>query len=335
MKILADASLPNVEQYFQDPFRCQLYSSQDELCCAISDADILLCRSTTPVNDTLLDKSHLRYVATASSGTDHIDKNYLANRGIDLIDGNGCNAHAVVDYVLSSIAYLQNAGWVYGPRVGIIGLGAVGSLLYKRLIHLGFDCIAYDPYIEQHDTRCRLGGLDSVLDRDIILIHANLHNTAPYPSYHLLNRTNLQTIANQSVLINAARGDIVAEQALLDTDFVYCTDVFSQEPDISAQSVGRSTLCTPHIAGHSVEAKQRMVAHVAEALYNRLDLNFPKHLQVPLPHWQVPNDWQKHYLTHYNPEQETNALKSAQDTTTTFLQLRKAHHRHEVTIFNP
>src|SRR5690554_546410 len=100
MKILADASLPGLLQAFPKPFQLTLYHELKEVPQLLSGKEILLCRSTLKIAEPLLKGHSLRYLATASSGTDHIDKAYLRANSIELFDAKGSNATAVADYVI-------------------------------------------------------------------------------------------------------------------------------------------------------------------------------------------------------------------------------------------
>lgn len=141
MKILADAALPNLHQWFTEPFTLATYKNQQELFDLVTHQDILLCRSTIQVNETLLSNSTIHCVATATSGTDHIDLDYLKKRNIRLLDAKGCNANSVADYVTASLAFLQQHRLLKGNKAGIIGVGEVGKRVIKRLAAAGFEVL--------------------------------------------------------------------------------------------------------------------------------------------------------------------------------------------------
>jgi erythronate-4-phosphate dehydrogenase len=338
MNILADATLPGLTQAFPEPFQLTCYEHIDEVSQLLPGQDILLCRSTLKVHRDLLKKNSLSYVATATSGTDHLDHSFLASQNIQIIDAKGCNASAVADYVVSVLAYLSQHNLIKGTKAGIIGLGKVGTQVRLRLQAAGFEVLNYDPLkaLPEPYTSCLFEELYQV---DLLCIHAELHNTFPYPSLNLIDQNVLSKLKPGCVLINAARGGIVNEEALLHTQnhLIYCTDVYLNEPELDKRILTKSTLCTPHIAGHSLEAKYLAVAMVSESLHQQLGLPFPKwatpqinnHLPV-LPH----SNWQQHVLSIYNPFEETFLFKNALDTKSAFLQLRKKHHRHDFQIYD-
>ncbi|GGI79780.1 4-phosphoerythronate dehydrogenase [Legionella impletisoli] len=334
MIVLADATLPGLAELFAQSFNLRTYRSEEELKAFLHDSDVLICRSTLNVNQDLLKNSSVRYVATASSGIDHLDTNYLATQGIQWFDAKGSNAHAVADYVVASIAYLQQAHLLQDSRAGIIGFGEVGSRVYSRLLALGFEVLCVDPFKVSQNKGFTFHELHALESCSLLTIHANLHHASPYPSYNLIDEAFLHSLANNTVMINASRGGIVNEQALLNSQksLIYCTDVFLNEPDINPQIINYATLCTPHIAGHSLEAKQNAVIYLSQQLHETLGLDFtfvPSDSKQPLP--CTPNStWGDCVLNLYNPMNETIALKQAVNKKEAFISLRKAHHfRHD------
>ena len=134
----------------------------------VKDADILLVRSVTSVGRDLLAGSSVKFVGSATIGTDHIDLNYLDAAGIGFSHAPGCNADAVVQYDLSVMCRLM-PDW-QSKKVGILGCGNVGGQLYKRLQALTVSCAVYDPFLSQQQIP-DLGALDNVLKCDVICVH--------------------------------------------------------------------------------------------------------------------------------------------------------------------
>jgi erythronate-4-phosphate dehydrogenase len=333
VNILADASLPHLDTLFQTPCHLTTYKNTHELHHALPHHEVLLCRSTLHVTPELLTNCRLTCVATASSGIDHIDINYLKTQNINLFDAKGCNAEAVSDYVLSTLAYLDTHKKLPGMRVGIMGAGKVGSRVNTCLHALGFEVFLYDPPKEKTTSSFTSCSLEAFSSCDVLCIHANLHNTQPYPTKNLLNHNFLKSLKPNTVIINAARGGILDEQALLDlkhTAITYCTDVYQTEPHIHSEIIDYATLCTPHIAGHSIEAKSDAVLHISQAIHKHFKLEPPATLTYPKIALNSPdNSWQARALALYNPIDETMGLKQAEDKQAAFLRLRRAHqHRH-------
>ncbi len=339
MKILADASLPNLPTLFAKPHILTTYDSKEQLHDLLGSHEILVCRSTLKVSAELLANTTIQCVATASSGVDHVDANYLNNHGITLFDAKGCNARSVADYVLATLAVLQKQNKLTGNQAGVIGLGEVGTRVVERLRALGLDVICFDPLKAELEDSKHYGTFNDLLSCDLLCIHANLHEDLPYPSKNLLDATFLTQLKPGVTIINAARGGIVDEQALLSnkTRITYCTDVYHNEPAIDARLVRYSTLCTPHIAGHSIDAKLAAVV--------QLSLQVNRHYQVAMPSLNSPmtakhplpqqSNWQDSILSLYDPRIETQLLKTAQDKKLAFIALRTAHKtRHDFIYYD-
>ncbi|CEK11212.1 4-phosphoerythronate dehydrogenase [Legionella hackeliae] len=337
MKILADSTLPGLVAAFPKPFELTLYEDVNDLPELLKNQQVLICRSTLKVNDGLLKNSALRYVATASSGTDHIDADYLHSRGIELIDAKGSNATAVADYVIASLAFLKKFKGLSPTKAAVIGVGEVGSKVLKRLQAVGLDVLSYDPPKAKQSANFVSCALDALSECDLISIHANLHSTMPHPSFNLINDTLLKKLKPRCAVINASRGGIVNEREILKHEsLIYCTDVYSNEPAINEEIIHFATLCTPHIAGHSLEAKDEAIFMLSRKLHTAYGLSIPK-FSIPTSsqasRWTVDQTWEDYILSLYNPMFETEILKNADKLEATFLRLRKAHHhRHDFAV---
>jgi erythronate-4-phosphate dehydrogenase len=324
-RILADQSLPLIDQAFPKPFEITYYTPDSNLSQLLQAHDILIARSTLKLNAENLEHSRIRIILTASSGTDHIDESYLNKHHIQLFDAKGCNAHAVSDYVMCTIAHLMQRRALVPRSIGIIGFGAVGQCLFQHLSLLPCPVRIFDPYCHPPQA-C---AWQEVLQSDILCVHANLHHQPPYPSFHLLNREALKMRQPHQIIINAARGGIVDEQALLEVhQGIYCTDVYQHEPNIAPAVVQHAYQCTPHIAGHTQEAKQRAIHILSQKLHHYLKRPAPKLPSIQSPHRAL--EWPDTYLHHYDPQIETQALKSAIQLAPTFIKLRSQHQRWEI-----
>lgn len=340
MKILADATLPHLFLLFKDPFTLTLYNSQSELPDLLPNHDILLCRSTLTVSEKLLANSQIQCVATASSGIDHVDQMYLCNRKIQLFDAKGCNAAAVADYVVATLASLDQNGLSIGKRAGVIGVGEVGTRVAVRLKAAGFNVICFDPLktmLAAQYERCSLSELSTC---DVLCVHANLHHVDPYPSANLLSMGFLQSLKPGTTIINAARGGVVNEEALLKVTvpLTYCTDVYLNEPAINADVVDFATRCTPHIAGHSIESKHAAIISLSKQLHQHFGYPFQP-ASIPVtekpPILAQTSHWQEAVLQLYDPLIDTIALKKARDLSSAFLKQRSAHqYRHDFSFYD-
>ena len=333
MKLLADASLPYVSELFKPAFDITFFHDNHTVATLLKDHDILLCRSTLKVNHALIKQAKLKVVATASSGTDHINQQDLQRFNITLLDAKGCNARAVADYVLACFAYLSQQHAFKTKTVGIIGAGHVGCMVGSYFKTLGLKVYYYDPIRAYHDPSFENTSFEQILACEMICVHPNLHNDAFFPSRNLLNLSALQQLKPNTALINASRGHVVCESALLalKTPLFYCTDVFANEPYILDDIVKYATLCTPHIAGHTWQAKfnaQALLSQKLHALYNLTAPNFSP--VYPIKPINTDALSQNNVLACYHPLLETNILKAAADLKTAFIGLRQSHKRHDL-----
>ena len=273
MKIVADQELPLVSRLFSALGDIQLAPGREIDNGMLRDCDLLLIRSVTKVDHDLLRDTSVRYVASATSGVDHVDQDCLRGLGVSFIHAPGCNAQSVCEYVLSSLFCLQDqfSLALLGKRVGIVGYGHVGSLLARYLRGLGFDVLVYDPFIRGDDGEYPYRDLEGVLAAEVVTLHASLTDGGEYPSRGMCDADWFSRLRGDVVFINSARGGIVEEGALrgflADNPAAHAVlDVWADEPHVDADLLRRASIATPHIAGYSMEAKYNAVLGVYERL---------------------------------------------------------------------
>ena len=232
----------------------------------VADADLLLVRSVTRVDRALLEGSSVAFVGSATIGTDHVDQTYLAEQGIRFAHAPGCNANAVVQYDLSVLSRLQ-PDW-QSSSVGIVGCGNVGVRLYRTLKSLGVKCSVYDPFLSVEDIP-NLVDFQSLLATDVICVHTPLTTDGPFPTKHMFNAEVLAALGENTLLINAGRGAVIDNAALLQrfkggSGLRVALDVWEPEPHINLELLEHVLLATPHIAGYSREGKVRGTEMLAE-----------------------------------------------------------------------
>jgi erythronate-4-phosphate dehydrogenase len=276
LSILADENMPLVKEYFSGLGEVTVAPGREINAAMVRDSDILLVRSVTPVNQSLLEGSRVRFVGTATIGTDHVDIEYLNIHKIGFSAAPGCNAPAVVDYVLSCLCRLYGKS-LTSKRVGIIGMGNVGTRLAQRLRMLQVPFVAYDPLIDQ-TLYPELSTLEKVLQADIISLHVPLTTCGPHSTHHLIADNVLANLGQGACLINTSRGSVVdntALMAVLDnrTDLNVVLDVWENEPDINWQLLEHVAIATPHIAGYSLDGKLRGTAMICQAVYDYYGLD--------------------------------------------------------------
>lgn len=278
MHIVADENIPLLEEFFGDIGAITRLPGRTLSRADLEAADILLVRSITRVDRSLLEGTPVKFVGTATIGTDHVDTQWLADQGIAFAAAPGCNADAVVEYVISCLVLLgerSGASWTR-PSVGIVGCGNVGGRLRNRLERLGFQVSACDPPLEA-EGQPGFVSLDEALACDVISLHTPLTREGPYPSYHLLDSERLAGLKGHQLLINSGRGAVVDNQALLarleaEDAPLAILDVWEDEPLFSAALLERVWLGTPHIAGYSLEGKINGTGMVYQALCRHLGL---------------------------------------------------------------
>ncbi|OUU39426.1 MAG: hypothetical protein CBC09_02340 [Cellvibrionales bacterium TMED49] len=262
MKIIADIDIPDLDFLFGSDDDLQCMSGREITPDLVRDADVLLVRSITKVDKRLLEGSNIKFVGSATAGIDHIDVNYLRIRGINFSYAPGCNANAVVQYVLSVFCRLR-ANW-RGLSVGIIGCGNIGGRLYRTLKALKVKTSVYDPFLKE-SLIPDLNSFEETLGCDIISLHTPFTNDGNYPTSGLINEKVIRILASGSLLINTGRGGIIDSHPLLDrlrkkNDISVALDVWDSEPNISVALAEKADIATGHIAGNSYEGKRRAAA---------------------------------------------------------------------------
>ncbi len=245
-------------------------------------ADALIIRSRTHISAEFLQHHpNIRFIGSTVVGLDHIDVQACADAGVTLYTAQGCNARSVAEYVIVQIvAYaLQQQRELESVTLGIIGVGNVGKQLQQLTSLLGIKLHLNDPYRQQAESDFPHIPLTELLAQsDIISLHTPLTHTGEHPTFHLINHRNLAFIKPHNLFINAARGDVVDEAALLTRhDLHLITDCWSNEPNINNELLTKSQLATPHIAGHAWDAKYRGGFMAAQALAHWSGQKEPKY----------------------------------------------------------
>ena len=252
----------------------------------VRDADILIVRTRTHVDEHLLRDSHVKLVVTATIGYDHLDVAYLESRGIAWMNCPGCNATSVVQYVHNSLLALGRLQ--KGLTVGIVGVGHVGSRVAEDLEQVGMNVVLCDPPKFGTPT---LADID-VSDWDIVTFHTPLTLNGNFPTFHMANEDFFDRLRKRPVIINAARGGVVDEAALLRamengqvSNIVI--DTWEGEPDLNHTLLKRADIATPHIAGYSADGKANATMMTLRAVADFL--NKPLKVEICLP--TPPDDY--------------------------------------------
>lgn len=213
---------------------------------SVRNADALFIRTRTKCNAALLDGSRVQFIATATIGTDHIDLDYCRTRNIHVVSCPGCNAQAVCDYVEEALNS-HFSPLTSHLSIGVVGVGHVGLLVAKMAERRGLQVVLNDP---------PRGLNDDVTACDIITFHTPLTHNGQYPTYHLCDAAFLSRCKSNALIINAARGGVIDEQALISSTHPFVIDTWEGEPHINSEVLHRASLASMHIAGYSVQGKR-------------------------------------------------------------------------------
>ena len=318
LKIVADQNMPLVETLFSPYGDVHLKSGREITSSDLIDADVLLVRSVTKVCCDLLENSSVRFVGSATIGIDHIDTKFLSQSGIHFAYAPGCNANAVVQYDLSVMSHLV-PNW-RDKHVGIIGCGNVGGRLFRTLKDLNVSCRAYDPFLTP-DSCVDLCSFNEVLASDIICVHTPLTHDGEYPTFHLIGPDELSKLKPGSLLLNAGRGNVVNNKALLDYlksggSIETALDVWESEPEVCLELLEQVSIGTPHIAGNTVEGKRNGTSMVYEAFLSWIgttsdDMSDNSLQPIVLDSKEVIDSISDAILSSYDPRRDDLAMRTA------------------------
>ena len=259
-QVIIDKGIPFLEGVFPPEIEVLHLSPEDITPESVRYADALFVRTRTQINKELLHGSNVRFVATATIGFDHIDQDYCREAGIHWVSCPGCNAQAVCDYVEEAIASSPHRLIASSPlTIGIIGYGHVGKLVAQMAERKGYKVLLSDPPLgiglplEQLAPLC-----------DVLTFHTPLTHEGEYPTYHLCDANILRLCKPGTLIINAARGGVIDEQALLSClsplassphRLIASIDCWEKEPNINQELLKHVELASFHIAGYSIQGK--------------------------------------------------------------------------------
>lgn len=258
MRVVVDKGIPFLEGVF-DPIAEAVFLSPEEINThTVREADALFVRTRTRINKELLASSRVRFVATATIGYDHIDQDYCRAAGVHWVSCPVCNAQAVCDYVEEAISTIKPNKT--DLTIGIVGYGNVGKLVAQMAYRHGYRVLLSDPplgiglSLQEIAPQC-----------DVLTFHTPLTHDGEYPTYHLCNADILRLCKPDTLIINAARGGVIDEQALLSIlntqhstfNIKAAIDCWEDEPNISTALLEKVNLASFHIAGYSIQGKMR------------------------------------------------------------------------------
>ena len=271
---------------------------KEELPNHVGDLDAIIVRSATKVRKELIDAAkNLKVIGRAGVGLDNIDVEYARSKGIKVINTPGATSISVAELtiglilaVMRKIAYAdretRKGAWpkkkckgieMYGKTMGIVGIGRIGREVAKRAKAFGMRVIYYDVYRPSEEQERELGveyrELEELLsEADVVSLHLPLTPETK----HLINGERIAKMKDGAILINAARGGIVDEEALyeaLKSGKLYgaALDVYENEPLRESKLFELdNVVLTPHIGAQAKEGQTRAGVEIAEKIAEEL-----------------------------------------------------------------
>jgi erythronate-4-phosphate dehydrogenase len=260
MRIAVDRNIPGVNETFAHHGDVDFFDGRALDSRQLKNVEVLITRSITRVGPALLEGTPVRFVGTATIGTDHLDTAWLEQQGITWASAPGCNADAAAQYTLA-MAWLacERLGRNLAEQgVGIIGRGNVGSRVQKLMNAIGAKTVANDPPLaDKGETG--LVSFEEALAQDLVCLHVPLSRAGPHPTFRMIDREQLLRMSDSALLVNTARGDVVNGKSLLSRlnsgHMRAALDVWPGEPRIDPELVMATTVATPHVAGYSDDGK--------------------------------------------------------------------------------
>ena len=263
MKIIIDDKIPYIEGALE-PYAEVVYlpgnvATRD----VVKDADALITRTRTNCNRGVLEGSRVKFIATATTGFDHIDTDYCRDTGIEWTNAPGCNAESVNQYIASALcSYSKREGIALrGKTIGIVGVGQVGSRVAKTCEILGMKVLLHDPPRQRNEGSSEFVSLETIQEQaDIISFHVPLNMEGIDRTYHMAGEAFLQGLKKHALIINTSRGEVFESTAVYNAKRSgaisgMIIDCWENEPELDLELLKLADYGTSHIAGYSRDGK--------------------------------------------------------------------------------
>ncbi len=278
MKLIVDENIALAREAFSSFGDVTLVDGRTLSNKVVKDADELIVRSITRVDEEMLAGSNVKFVGTATIGTDHIDLDYLRKNNIQFADAKGCNADSVAEYVFTALLKIasENNFKLKEKTIGVVGIGNIGSRVVRIAKSFGMKVLENDPPLERAGIGKNYASLDDILKTDIITFHVPISFEGIDKTHHLLNESNLNRIKENAIIINTSRGPVIENSALLEEtkrkNFLLILDVWEEEPRVDSNLLSRTKFASAHIAGYSFEGKVNGTKIIYDALCEHLKI---------------------------------------------------------------
>jgi len=292
MKIIADASIPFAAECFSSIGEIKVIPGRKISPATIRNADILVVRTITPVDENLLAGSKVRFVGTVTIGFDHLDTDFLRRNNIAFASAPGSNANSVAEYIIAAILNVAKKHNIslQNKSIGIIGVGNCGSSVAKKTKALGMKLCLNDPPLYRKTKDPKYLPLENLFDCDFITLHTPLTFTGIDKTFHLANEKFFDSLKDGCIFLNTARGPVVETKALKHAIrsgklAASVLDVWDNEPNIDPELLEMVDIATPHIAGYSLDGKVAGMITIYRKICEHLGLKakFDSNSFLPAP----------------------------------------------------
>jgi erythronate-4-phosphate dehydrogenase len=290
LKIIADENIPFVKECFSSIGDVDAVSGRGMEQSILKNADVLLVRSITKVNEKLLDGTRIKFVGTATIGDEHIDKTFLESRGIGFASAPGSNANSVAEYIVATLLSIARKKKINleGKSIGVVGVGHIGSLVEKKVQALGMQPVLNDPPLQRQTSDDKFRPIQELFDCDFVSLHVPLTYEGDDKTYHMANDKFFNSLKRKCVFINTSRGGVVETKSLksaINNDKLKAAilDVWENEPDIDYELLRNVDLGTPHIAGYSLDGKVNGMIMIYDAVCKYFGLSSDLNISSFLP----------------------------------------------------
>jgi len=262
LKIVADENIPFAREACSTLGEVTLVAGREVTRDTLRDAEVFFCRSVTKVDRELLEGTPVRFVGTATIGTDHVDLAYLREAGIGFASAPGSNANSVAEYVVAALLVLARRGGfeLESRTLGVVGVGNVGSRVVAKAEALGMRVLENDPPLARETGEARFLPLEALCKADFLTLHVPLTREGEGATWHLADAALLGSLRPAAFVLNTSRGAVVDEAALkaalAERRIAGAVlDVWEGEPTIDLGLLRLAAIGTPHIAGYSFDGK--------------------------------------------------------------------------------
>lgn len=278
-KILADENIPFAREAFSGFGTVKLISGRDITNSLLKDIDILIVRSVTKVDQSLLKGTPVKFVGTTTIGLDHVDTEFLVRNNIAFASSPGCNSNSVAEYIFAGLLKiaLEKKFSLSDRSIGIIGYGNIGNKVARIAKGFGMQTLINDPPLQRTAGQSFFVSYKEALQADIITFHVPLNMKSIDKTFHMLSDSELKEFDEQKIIINASRGSVVSNDDLksfiIKNKNTVILDVWENEPYIDTDLFRLIKTGTPHIAGYSTEGKVNGTIMVYDTLSKFLNIN--------------------------------------------------------------